>query len=279
MEIPVDRPLQDEELQLLVADAILHDQQNPGSSNPFQANWSVLIARVAWPPRGSNESDLRNKFYQVNKELDFRLREYCWQLVGLGFLVPINSVEQFRPTTRGMEFLETLDPTALTAGALDRVMTAFGYAADDPPRQYARLAQDCLLAGHKESSVVMLGVAAEALVRELAEALSDGRQSLGLTMKELKRTSNARDNLRWLKECLDAHGSELKRGLLAKGSNDRWVEPLAEVLDGTGQAIRQTRNDLGHPTGVTVSREQALQLLSLFPRFARYCVNLLAAVS
>jgi hypothetical protein len=38
-------------------------------------------------------------------------------------------------------------------------------------------------------------------------------------------------------------------------------------LSGTFELIRKTRNDAGHPTGRQISREEAHNLLLLFPQY------------
>lgn len=64
----------------------------------------------------------------------------------------------------------------------------------------------------------------------------------------------------------------------ADGKETRWIEPLVSLLAGAGQALRMSRNDMGHPTGVRAGQEDALQLLTIFPRFAEACVEALAAL-
>lgn len=79
----------------------------------------------------------------------------------------------------------------------------------------------------------------------------------------------ARQDLTWLTEAFTTHRRQIARALGAAGRDPSWIETLADVLSGTGQAIRLTRNELGHPTGISISQEDAVQLTSLFPRFAR----------
>jgi YD repeat-containing protein len=63
------------------------------------------------------------------------------------------------------------------------------------------------------------------------------------------------------------------------GVDASWIEVLADVLSGTGQAIRLTRNELGHPTGVTVRQDDALQLMVLFPRLAEVTLRAVDALT
>ncbi len=170
--LPTDRPISDFELAVAVAHAILKDRFNPQlQDDPFQPSREFLVNRLGVTENNQRGRAWRGPFLQANPQLDFRLAEHCWRLVGLGYLVPVHSFGQFLPTQRGREFLQTMDPTAITAGGLDGSLAALGFGPDELPRLYARLAQNSLLAGHYEAAIVMLGVACEALIDELAGLL------------------------------------------------------------------------------------------------------------
>jgi hypothetical protein len=253
-------------LAIAVAQAILDDRQNPGADLPFQPHNLGLLARLGI----GTQAESTQQFLQVNRDLDLRLAEYCWRLVGLGFLVPQmgGTWGVFHMTGRGRAFLSGMDPTALVPGALDTKLAAIGFAQADLPRQYARLAQDCFLAGHYEASVVMLGVATEALILDLAQGLSSVQKRLLPRAKARPGSATARRDIAWIGDTLQNHRADIKRALVAVSADDGWIEPLRDLLAGTAQAIRLSRNDFGHPTGITTNQEDALQLLSLFPRFA-----------
>lgn len=125
----------------------------------------------------------------------------------------------------------------------------------------------------------MLGVAIEALVRALAETLSTRRTVLGLTVRARQNRATASQDLDWLIDVLSNHNRELRRALSMKGQSDTWIEPLTSVLQGTGQAIRLTRYGLGHPVGVSITHDDASELLVLFPRFAQHAVTALAGLA
>jgi hypothetical protein len=221
---------------------------------------------------GVNSRELQPGFHEANprQDLEFRVAEYCWRLVGLGYLVPQVSSGWgvFYLTERGRAFLRGFDSSSVSNGALDARMAALGYTSNDPARQYVQLAQECFLAGHNEAAVVMLGAATESIVQRVAEALEAAIQSLGVSIRSRPDRPTARQTLTWLTELTALHRRELVKALNAAAKDSGWVEVLADVLNGTGQAIRLSRNELGHPTGVRVSQEEALQLFVLFPRLA-----------
>lgn len=281
---PDDRPLSDPEIALAVARAILDDRQNPGQNLPFQPHTLGLLARLGVSQRTREEQAWRQKFIESNREpsLDFRMAEYCWRLVGLGYLVPRMGGDwgQFEPTARGRRFLSDLDPAALTPGGLDQKLAGLGYAPEDLPRQYAGQAQDCFLAGHYEAAVVMLGVASESLVNTLGDSLSRVRPSVMPSLKARPSRSTARQDIEWLTEALATqHRRELTTALTSKGADPSSIETLRDLLTGTCQAIRLTRNEYGHPTGFTATQDDALPLLVLLPRFAEACFKATSALA
>jgi hypothetical protein len=283
-ELPNDRPLTDAEIAIAVSQAILNDRQNPGSNLPLQATATELLARLGIPDRSTPDPQAwRQRFFKVNprQDLDFRLAEYCWRLVGLGFLVPQLAGEwgAFHLTKRGRAFFQGFDSSALTEGGLDARLGDIGFSPTDLPRQYARLGHECFFAGHYEASTVMLGVATEALVLGLADALAAVQRSFAPTLRARAGRSTAAQTLSWLIEAVESHRGELQTAARTKGVSQDWIEQLRSLLPGTGQAIRLTRNDVGHPTGISVSQEDALQLFVLFPRLAKACTEAIAALT
>lgn len=273
--LPSDRPLTDAEIAIAVARAILDDRQNPGANLPFQPQTNVLLARLGIGR--PNERAWMQQFITANRDpdLDFRMAEYCWRLVGLGYLVPRMGGDWglFHPTVRGREFLDSLDPVALSPGGLDQRLSSLGYGRDDAPRQYARQAQDCFLAGHYESSIVMLGVANEAVIHSLVESFSKIRSSRMPSLQSLSPRATARQEIEWLAGALTGQPrGELRSVLTQQNLQVDSIETLRDLLSGTSQTIRLTRNEYGHPTGFTANQEDALPLLTMFPRFAAAAV-------
>ena len=101
--LPTDRPVTDDELTLLVGQALLYDKKNMTTTLPFQADRNSVLFRLGYPP----DSTDAKKFREVNgKDLDERIEELCWRWVVLGIAVPANAHLQFRPTARGRAYLE-----------------------------------------------------------------------------------------------------------------------------------------------------------------------------
>jgi len=280
--LPDDRPLTDAEIAIAVARAILDDRQNPGASLPFQPHPESLLNRLGIADRTDDDRNHRQRFREANREpgLELRMAEYCWRLVGLGYLLPqmTSPWGAFHLTARGRVFLEGLDPIALTPGGLDERLGSLGFGQDSLARQYVRRAQDCFLAGHYESSIVMLGVANEALVLQLSDGLSRVRAQVMTNLKPRPSRPTARQDIVWITDALDGYRKPLQSALNSAGADASWIETLRDVLQGTSQAIRVTRNEHGHPTGFTATQEDALQLLVLFPRFAEACSKALTAI-
>jgi hypothetical protein len=278
MDLPSERTVSDSELAILLARAMLDNRFNPGSGEAFTPDALQLLNWL-----GVRDPSLRDKFLRQNPpdQLKRRLEEYCWRLVGLGYLLPKASPRAFLfdLTERGRAFMSGFDPTAMMPGGLDAKLATIGYAFGDMPRQYSRLAQDCFLAGHYESSVVMLGVANEAVVEDLVTAFVAIRTAITPTLRALGRRSTAREEIAWLLEALNLHRRQIRSALEAKGLDADWIEPLRDILQGTTQAIRLTRSDFAHPIGVRADQVEALQLFALFPRFAELAMRAVGSLA
>ena len=224
MDLPTNRRLTDAEIAIGFAEAVLDSKFNRGMDLPFQPGEYLL--RI-----GVNPKDVPKEFHQANphRELEFRVAEYCWRLVGLGYLVPQVSSGWgvFFPTQRGRAFLGGFDPATVTSGGLDARLDEIGFASDDLSRQYVRLAQDCFLTGHNEAVVVMLGAATESLIQRVAEALDAANTTLSVPVRSRPDRPTARQNLAWLTEFTSVHRLTLPKryrppDVRARGSR-RWL--------------------------------------------------------
>lgn len=120
-------------------------------------------------------------------------------------------------------------------------------------------------AGLYRASVVMLGVACERLALLLAEHVRDHDiEPYSKKIRELtkgNRPASITDIYSVVREAFDAAAQERRLpGDLARSIIDRDLSAVFEY-------VRRLRNESGHPTGESVSAEQAEAGLLLFPGF------------
>lgn len=266
MELPIDRPLTDDELAATVAQAIIDPQFNPGSGHPFNAEAPYYVNCLLGQQEAMRvQGDIFNANGEQN-ELSARIAELCWRWTMHGLLVPVGGrdVGQFQPTARGREFFADVQNDALLSlsdGWLVRTLRERCPGIDEITLAYAGLAHDCFLTGLYEPSVVMLGAAAETAVNRLIDALNDHAATLGTPVIT---ASSARLRLDDLATLLVDHKKQLRAALGERGG---WVIDLPGLLRG-GNAIRLTRNDVGHPQRLVGRREEAQGQITIFPQLA-----------
>lgn len=266
IELPIDRPLEDDELVAAVAEAIVNDRLNPGADLPFQVG--ELLARL-----GLHDAHFQNKFFSANggsEAFSRRVAQFCWRLVSLGFFVPqgFSGWGAFAVTELGRQFFANNADDALV------VLTPHGLVLrmdqrcpqlDAVTSRYAGLAQECFLAGHYHASAVLLGVASEAALQRLAASVASVLPKLGVSLG--RRSDSAAKTLDWLEEIFRSHKKALKNALNNAAADSRWVDDLPRLL-GSGTAIRLTRNEAGHPSDAAIDRSDAFRLFVLFPQMA-----------
>lgn len=117
--------------------------------------------------------------------------------------------------------------------------------------------QGCYMA-----SAVMLGVAAEASMIELGTALASflpsGREREQLEGEVQSTKLLYMRKIDGISKRLEVHKPELP---------DELREDLEEIIGATTAILRKHRNDSGHPTGFTMSRERMRHHLTIFPYF------------
>jgi hypothetical protein len=130
---------------------------------------------------------------------------------------------------------------------------------------------DCFVAGFYKAAAVMIGAAAESLILELRDILSQRLAQLKLA--EPKGLSDWR-----IKTVLDALHTflESKKGDFAKELREEFEAYWLAFA----QQIRATRNDAGHPSSVDPVAEEGVHASFLvFPELARLSTNLGAWVN
>ncbi len=272
IDLPLDRALEEDELNAAVAEALINDRLHPDVDVPFQVGEFL-------PRLGRREPGFQSEFFSANggqEALDRRVAAYCWRLVVLGYLVPERA--GFAVTESGRRFLgECADDghMVLTSDGLVRRLAERCPGLDPVTSRYAGLAHECLLAGHYHASVVLLGVASEAALERLATSAE--RVLSGTGMRLPRRGDSAALTLDWLEQVFGTHRKAIKKLLDTATVDSRWVGDLPRLL-GTGTAIRLTRNEAGHPSDTVIHRDTALGLFVLFPRMAEAAFATAAAL-
>lgn len=119
-------------------------------------------------------------------------------------------------------------------------------------------ANDCFL-----SSTMMLGVAAEAVFLDVAPSFCNW-----VGLEQGKKLAALLDKNTSAYVCKFTEFQ--KRLLPAKGHMPSNLQQNLDLnINSVLELLRLARNDVGHPTGVTVTRQDALQYLIVFPGLAR----------
>lgn len=230
-----------------------------------------------WVARTERYVTFDEPWVQVRARFQMLADEVLWQLFIQGVITPGKDLSNpdlpwFRLTRHGEEVLKAErfiphDPT----GYLDEVGQVAQSVVGQVALTYLEETLRCFTTGCHLASVLLLGIAAEAVLLRLCEA---ARNALG----DSKETSNF-DQLQWVKQ--------KHRWLVAKyeslPAEDRRThlpESLDVTLSSLYDLIRMQRNELGHPQEQppAIDRERAFLYLKLFPTFiedaeafATYC--------
>ena len=188
-----------------------------------------------------------------------------WQFVGLGVLIPRMITDErnqfFDLSKYGKQVLEEGDETPYDPlGFMKRL-------ASDAPRLepatfgYVQEAVDCFLGRHLRAAAVMVGLASENEILTLIELFRNG---LAANLQSgFDQAINARRTLKTKFDYLYTRLNQDKNNFPAE------VRELDAWLTGTFQVIRLYRNDAGHPTGTSPTRETVYSTLNLFLVYAR----------
>ncbi len=193
------------------------------------------------------------------------VQEVMWQLIIQGVLTPgINASNQelpwFRVTGYGTTVLEAErfvahDPTGYLNDVNEVAISAVGKAA----LPYLEEALRCFTSSCNVASVMMLGIAAEAVFLRLCDEISQGLKN---------QTERAKfEKLQWVK------GKQRwvvnKYQALPASDRKSLPESLDMTLGSLYELIRQQRNEIGHPREKMpeIDRERAFVYFKLFPAF------------
>lgn len=268
MDLPTDRPMSENELEIAVAEAIVNDRLNPRLDTPFGTSSESLLSRLGIHYHG----DYIAKFTTANgsgAHVEMAIRVLCWRWVVAGLLVPAGS-GSFSPTPLGRNQLRAVAAgaeVAFTADGAARAVLERCPEASELVLAYVRSAQRCFDVAQHEAALVMLGAATELLVQALADALNAACSFCQLTPSKAIEATTAMRRLDGVVSTFASHSRPLKTAVVAAGGTGAWFSDLPLLLT-TANAIRLTRNDAGHPIRLIGRRDEAFAMLTSFPHLA-----------
>jgi len=257
-EIPRDRALTDDELEA----AMIHALLNPGGYAPGLQGVNDMLAKLG---KGATTGDIVRAAGGA-EALELRFLAVLWRWVGVGLLV--NRGPNFVLARGSKEFLEERAEEAeivlRRSGLVNRLRERCPNL-DSVTERYAAWAQESFLAGHYQAAAVMIGVASESALLYFEPRCRSALGKLNLTARRLK-SDRAVDLLGWIDAMVTQHRKDLGRAVEGVGEVN-WIGELPAFL-GIATGIGLTRNEAGHPTPQSVSRDECRNLLALFPRVA-----------
>lgn len=136
---------------------------------------------------------------------------------------------------------------------------------DDVAMRYLSESLECLRRNCLMATTVMLGGATEQVFILLVESLGNAIQDTNRQRTFEKKAVNE-----WrLKPKFDHFRAEMTSVVALPSFPNELKEDLDVKLLGIFSLIRRSRNDVGHPTGKPVSREDAHGALLLFPGYCK----------
>lgn len=229
------------------------------------------VRRVLDVRAGLQSSPLDAPLEPADKRLFF---EVVWDFVGSGVLVPFyNSSNAAWPflslTTEGRELAESGEASpADPEGFLRHVEDAY---PNGLPGTVSLYLLEAVLAFHQRlyiAASVMLGVAAEGLLLEVAAAVRDSHSDPNAGRTWYAEGIDGRPALRQYKAIADK--LEALQRAMPHDLRERFDSDFRSIRN----LIREQRNEDGHPTGNLRDRDDLLPSLFLFAPYARLTAGL-----
>lgn len=251
----------------LVRQIVLRRLKEDRGFNQFYSQWVSCERYVTF---GEPEIQVRQRF-------EFLADEVLWQLFIQHVITPGKDPSNpdfpwFRVTNYGEKVLEAErfiphDPTGYLTEVSQTAQSVVGQAS----LAYLEESLRCFNSGCHLASVLLLGVAAEAVLLRLCDvakdSLSDPDERTAFSQLKWVKPKH-----RWLVSKYETLPMRDRRELLP--------EDLDMTLSSLYELIRRQRNELGHPQEQppAIDRDAAYMYLKLFPRFienaetfATYC--------
>jgi hypothetical protein len=254
-------------------DAMLESlrRESPSQFSTFKSNTAKVLTE-----RGLYQStaSIYVGFYEytLSPQDERRFRELLWSFINSGVLVQgLNAANPNWPflslTEMGEKFVKSgsfdvYDPDGYLIG-LSKIRDL-----DAVERRFAGQAVGALNGNLPDAAAVMVGAAAEHVVRLLCAAIGESDASVKSKVDKLESQPAAH-----------ALNFVIKYTEDRKTALDRTVrEQLSTTFGGVAAMIRASRNDAGHPALGVVDYDHALVLLQLFPGFRKMAYSIIDAL-
>lgn len=272
-----------DQLRSIVVECLRKSRPYSSSEQPFSVN--RLFDEVAAIAR-TRQLKYNNSLpaWQDNAgraELHANLRgpvwDIVWDLIVEGILRPGNDygdpfeLPNIHVTAYGKDalkdFLTPYDPEgylkAISAAVPNVDTIIIKYIAESAET----LRRNCLL-----SSTIAIGCAAEKGFLLLLDAFGDALQPADQA-RFAKERNKAWQIKRQHEVFMSWYDAKLRSRLSSKGGD--WITLLEDALQFLFSYFRKIRNEAGHPTGITLSREAVQSHLVIFPTYVRCIYDLI----
>ena len=264
-----------EELRGWVYEALRDDsrqrQKNPNRLD-LQLSDIELHVKAKLQAGGEMPTGPNSHFMEIPVAYKDLIREIIWGLVIQGLVVPGASTQQaslpqLQVTEWGKKCLEAGEYLPHDAGQyISRVKSQIP-DVDNSILLYLQEGLVAFRSGAHLASAVMTGVASEKTLFLLRDAVERALPTEHSKASFASKTTN--------RQVKPVFGEIWKRldPVHEKLAADLGRQEVKAELLGTFDLIRKTRNDAGHPTGRQISREEAHNLLLLFPQYCQAAHN------
>lgn len=208
--------------------------------------------------------------HEIPSHISDAVRGVIWELIIQGIVIPGTGIgsgagspelPHFQVTEWGKKCLASGEFTPYDTGKYIERLKMKVQHVGSTVILYLTESLTCFRGASYLGSAVMLGVAAETVLLSLRDAV---HAALDTQAKKVRFAADT--DGRPAKRIYDEVRKRLDP-LMRQISDDLGKEDITAELTGIFDLIRKTRNEVGHPTGRKVEREEAFALLQLFPSY------------
>ncbi len=260
-----------DEMRAWVYEYLRKDVKDRGQNRNAQAaqlSYIELHVKTKLQEIGEMQAGVHSHYTEIPVDYKDQIREIVWGLVIQGIVVPGANTNQadlpfFSVSEWGRKCLEAGEYLPHDAGQYLARLKAEISGVDASILLYLQESLVAFRSGAYLASAVMTGVGAERSLILLRDGVEAAISNHGLRQKFAEKTKGkpVKQTFDEIWKRLDPVHDELATGLKK--------EDVRAELSGTFDLIRKTRNDAGHPSGRQISREEAHNLLLLFPQYCK----------